>query len=393
MNKFPFLIDMNYQLKYYKYRFRYLLQKGGEEIDEHILDNTKISNSNHHFTLDFFNNLDSSTVIFSPLGIIFSLALIQLASRGKSEEELFKILKYQYTIDDLKAIYQTFNISNLLIINNNQRINKDYIQMIRKICVVIHDNINSDVIMEINKYISKRTHGFIDSMIHPSDIDSNSKLILTNTIYFSSQWNHKFNPKNTTKMKFHHDKYDTVDMMHQIGHFSYYENKSIQLIELPYENQNYVMGIILPKEYLQETNHDYTINNIPLFTTNEINEFIDNLSNTYIDLYLPKFSSKKRFEIKSILEKMGLFSIFHKNFDIDILETESWVSNIIHESFIQIDENGTIATAATSVIIKSSIIFNPITKPILFKADHVFVYYIRYVPSNIFLFYGTYQGA
>lgn len=384
---------MNYQLKYYKYRFRYLLQKGGQEIDENILDNIKISNSNHQFTLEFFNNLDTSSIIFSPIGIIFSLALLQLASRGKSEEELFNILKYRYTIDDLKTIYNTFNISNLLIINNNQRINKDYIQMIHKVCVVIHDNINSDIIMEINKYISKRTHGFINSTIHPSDIDSNSKLILTNTIYFSSSWKHKFDPKNTTKMKFHHDKYDTVDMMHQLEHFYYYENKSIQLVELNYENENYVMGIILPKEYLQETNHDYTINNISLFTTNEINEYINNLSYEYIDLYLPKFSSKKRFSVKSVLEKMGLFSIFDKNSDIDILETESWVSNIIHESFIRIDENGTIATAATSVIIKSSVIFNPITNPILFKADHVFIYYIRHVPSNIFLFFGTYQGS
>lgn len=414
---------MDYRKTYYKYKFKYLsllnkLQTGGAEIDENIFDNTKLSDSNHSFTIDLFDNLDGSSNIFSPISIIFCLSLLQLASRGRTEEQLYSIIGYRFSVNELKYLFRTFNnrvmkITNVFFINYSQKINedssisladrmvhfqnnalkRDYFNMIDGLSIVINDYFdNSDLIIsKINSYIERNTDGRIKDVIQPSDLDSGTAFVLLNTIYFKANWKNRFLVKNTRKMEFHHTRSDMIDMMNQTEYFNYYENNSVQVVELPYDEKDYVMGIILPKKYLRATNLDYSINNVPMFTAEEINEFINNLSYTYVDLYLPKFTARKRYQLKPLLEKMGLFDIFNENSTLDITQGKTYVNKIIHESVVIVDESGTEASSATVVIGRAMVSYRP-NKPILFKANHAFTYYIRYVPGNLFLFYGDYQG-
>ncbi len=181
--------------------------------------------------------------------------------------------------------------------------------------------------------------------------------------------------------------------MNNQNYFNYYENKSFQIIEIPYQNENYVLGIILPKIIPDNDTIDYTINNVPIITAQEINELINNLSLEKVNLYIPKFTDKKKLNLVPILKKMGLVKIFDTNMcQLDLISNHICVSNIIHEAVIIVDESGTTASAAT-VITGRALARAPKKENIkTFRADHPFVYYIRHLPTNMFLFFGDFQG-
>ena len=243
--------------------------------------------------------------------------------------------------------------------------------------------------------LKKKTNGMIKNLIDNQDINETMFFVLVNTVYFKASWENKFDVNNTTKMRFHKTPTNMVNMMHQINYFNYFENNILQALELPYDEKDYVMGIILPKRYLEEDEMNYSANNVPILSLANTNEIINNMQYTRIDLYLPKFTQKKNIELVPILKKMGITDLFNNHAELDIIEKArgEFVSKIIHESVVIVDEIGTEASAATVVLGKETASApREEPKPKLFKADHAFIYYIRHIPSGLFLFYGDYQG-
>ena len=401
---------MNYRWKYLKYKHKYLNQKkliligAAENSDsaESSKDSTNtptITQANNHFTIDLFENFDGASNLFSPLSIIYTLSLVHIAANGNTDRQLTKVIGYKHTIDDLKYLNGLFNnavmsMCTTTVINRKYQINNEYLTLISPLSKIIYEDFENGALIsnKINHSIETTTNGMIKNVIQPSIINPSSFLILINTIYFKASWLHKFNVRETTKMKFHKTP-EMVDVMHQINDFNYFENSSIQMIELPYDEKDYVMGIILPKKYLEEENLAYSINNVPIISEPQLNEFINNTQLQKIDLYLPKFTHRKRIELPAILKKMGLTNIFDRRLaELDIISKEIYVSNIIHEAVVIVDEIGTEAAATTVVVMEKKLMLTRPVKPILFKADHAFVFYIRYVPSNLILFFGDYQG-
>lgn len=396
---------MDYRKFYYKYFFKYWtlhnkLQIGGTDDDEEFFTDDSTSVPNYQFTIELFDNLQGTSNIFSPISIIFCLGLIQLSAAGRTDQQLTKILGHKYNLSELEYLYRTFNnsvmkITNAMIIDYDSRINEEYLDMINKLAIIINDHFtNSDLIVsKINSYIEKNTDGMIKDIVKPTDISNKTPFVLINTVYFKASWQNKFLASNTKKMIFNKINSNVVQMMHQIANFNYYSNGSVQMIELPYSEKDYVMGIILPKNLSTDSELEYSINNIPIFPPAEITELINNLEYKLVDLYLPRFTHRKNIQLPPILKKMGLFDIFDERADLDITLDKIPVSNIIHEAVVIVDENGTEAAAAT-IVTTTSASLGPSIKPepIVFKADHAFIYYIRYVPNNLFLFYGDYQG-
>ncbi|BCS82884.1 serine protease inhibitor [Cotonvirus japonicus] len=404
LNKYINIL-MNYRKKYLKYKKKYLVAKKNLD-NENIQFGSKINSdfdnvltsSNNQFTIDIFNNFDGSTNIFSPISLLYSLSLIQLAADGKTDRQLTHVLEHKYTTDDLEYLSQILNGSiikstNMFIVNDKYHINPNYKSLIKDLIHIVNINFKkpSTIVNKINYFVETNTNGMIKEIVNENDIDVDTSLVLINTVYFKSQWKKKFNEKNTTKKKFHRTSDDLIDMMHQIGSFNYYENKAVQLVEMLYSNEEYTMGIILPRLYNTDS-VDYTINNVPIFTAPEINEYINNCQYVKVDLSIPKFIQRKKYDMVTILKKMGITHIFNENADLNILTEKQNISKIIHESVIIVDESGTEASSTTVVTGKSIMSRPSQEKPVVFIADHPFVYYIRYIPSNLFLFFGDYQG-
>ncbi|QTF49638.1 serpin [Acanthamoeba polyphaga mimivirus] len=401
---------MDYRHKYIKYKKKYLNLRNKldrentpviiSRIEDNFSIDDKITQSNNNFTNNVFYNFDTSANIFSPMSLTFSLALLQLAAGSETDKSLTKFLGYKYSLDDINYLFNIMNssimkLSNLLVVNNKYSINQEYRSMLNGIAVIVQDDFITNkklISQKVNEFVEFETNAMIKNVINNSDIDNKSVFIMVNTIYFKANWKHKFPVDNTTKMRFHRTQEDVIDMMYQVNSFNYYENKALQLIELPYNDEDYVMGIILPKVYNTD-NVDYTINNVPMFSPAEINEFINNCQYSKVELYVPKFTQRKRYEFVPILKKMGLTHLFNKNdTDLNIMAKDAYISRIIHEAVVVIDEIGTEA-AATTIVIGQAMATRPVKQKIkVFKADHAFIYYIRHQPTGLFLFFGDYQG-
>ncbi|AEQ33278.1 putative serpin [Acanthamoeba polyphaga mimivirus] len=397
---------MNYRQKYLKYKNKYTQLKEKIDMENNFIggQNTiefddKISDANHTFTINLFNNFDSVSNIFSPLSINYALSLLHLAALEITNLELSNLLKYKYTVDDLQVINDIFNdntidMTNLMLINKTQNINKKYKNMVNNLVKIIQGDFeNPDLVAQkINHYVENKTNGLIKDIISPKNINNDTIMILVNTVYFKSKWKYGFDVNKTFREKFGSEK-KIVDLMNNQNYFNYYENKSFQIIEIPYQNENFVLGIILPKIVPDNDTIDYTINNVPIITAQEVNELINNLSLEKVNIYIPKFTDKKKLNLVPILKKMGLVKIFDTNMcQLDLISNNICVSNIIHEAVIIVDESGTTASAAT-VITGRALARAPKKENIkTFRADHPFVYYIRHLPTNMFLFFGDFQG-
>jgi len=394
---------MNYHHKYSKYKYKYIklknkIQLAGADDETEVVVNTNksLSDGNNEFTIDLFDNLESASNIFSPLGIIFALSLIHQGTLGVSSSQITKVLGYKYSTDDLKQNHELFNNSvikmiNVFIINKNLGLKKDYTNTIDGLVKIIkYEKDNAALsVYKANRYITNRTDGMMMNVVPPINISIDQSLIIINTVYFKASWQHKFDIRNTIKMPFHQTQNNLVEIMHQTNDFKYYENKSVQLIELPYDEKDYVMGIILPLMYLEGNNLEYSINNVPQFSMQEINELINNTEYTLVDLFIPKFVQRKKFHMIPTLKKMGITEIFDTTAsEFDVAIKKVCVSDFIHEAVIIIDEIGTEALDASIKKYPAK----QDTSVKTFKADHAFIYYIRHIPSGIFLLFGDYQG-
>nr|AEX63108.1 uncharacterized serpin-like protein [Moumouvirus Monve] len=395
---------MNYQKKYLKYKKKYVMLKQKLDLENNMFGgkviefDSKISDANHSFTINTFNNFDTASNIFSPLSLNYALSILHLGALNKTNNELINLLKYKYNFDDLEYIKNIFNddsikMSNLFLINNNYKINEEYVDLVRNLVKFISQNFENPEIIsnKVNNFIEQKTNGLIKNVINPSDIKKDMILILVNTIFFKSKWLKPFKINDTKRGKFYGEN-KFVNFMHKKDYYNYYENNSYQIVEIPYKNENYVFGIILPKPPVNNDNVDYTINNVPILSTQEIDELINNLQLEKVDLEIPKFTQKKRIEFVPILQKMGVSQIFKQNAQLDIISQEVYISRILHEAVIIVDENGTKASA-TTVVMGLATMSMPVKENIkIFKADHPFIFYIRHIPTNMFLFYGDFQG-
>ena len=368
---------ISYKNKYFNLKKEYY-QKGGNL-------NKEIGYANNKLGVNLFNKMDNNNIIFSPLSITFALALIHLAAKGNSNKELTYLFNHKYKLEELKQIYKIFNndiikITNVCLINKKKNINKEYLDAIKNLCLVSLDDFNEKniIVNKINNYVKNNTNGLIKNVITNNDIDQSTLLILINTIYFKSEFLNKFNKNNTEKMLFKGNISKMVDTMKQINVFPYYENKDTQIIEMLYKDNLYAMGLILPKKN----------GIIPKLSINETLELINNLKKNEIELFLPKFKQRKNIKLIPILQKLGVKDIFDNNANLAGISKEMYVSNIIHEAIIIVDEIGTEATATTIIVGREITIISQ-SKPKLFQADHPFIYYIRHMPTNIFLFYGV----
>ena len=152
------------------------------------------------------------------------------------------------------------------------------------------------------------------------------------------------------------------------------------MIELDYADREYTMGVLLPKT-----------SNIENIQLEYLNNWINNLVETKVELSLPKFTHRTKIQLASILKHLGLKSLFNSNnADLSRMVDDAYVTNIIHEAVVIVDEDGTEATAATTAVV-AKCLCRAQTQKIIFNANHTFMYYIRHKKTNTILFLGTYS--
>ena len=239
----------------------------------------------------------------------------------------------------------------------------------------------------INDWVEKETRDKIKDLIKPGVLDSLTTLVLTNAIYFKGDWASQFNEDVTKDAPFTLSAAEKVDvpMMNQKGDFGYMETEGFQALELPYAGDDLSMVVFLPRKV------DGLKGFEKMLTMENLRRWISNLRKQKVIVFLPRFKMTSAFRLGQALKSLGMidaFTLVAADFSgMNGSRDEArrlYIQAVIHKAFVDVNEEGTEAAAATAVVAAESV--RP--APPVFRADHPFFFLIRDNRTGSLLFLG-----
>jgi serpin B len=236
----------------------------------------------------------------------------------------------------------------------------------------------------INAWVERQTKEKIKNLIPKGVLDSMTRLVLTNAIYFKGNWARQFKEDQTKDAPFilaDGRKIETA-MMNQTAEFGYMEVETLQGLELPYVDKELSMIILLPKALDGLGGLEEALNQ------ENLSQWLARLYRRKVVVSVPKFKATSQFSLASVLTSMGMKDAFTSDADFSGINgrKDLFISAVIHKAYVDVNEEGTEAAAATGVTMKLTSI-GPSRTPV-FRADHPFLFLIRDNYSGSILFIG-----
>jgi len=377
----------------------------------------EVVNANNKFAFDLYHELskkEEGNIFYSPYSISSALAITYEGAKGKTAQEIKQVFHFpENTIlrPNFAAIYNKINeknkayelrTGNALWVQKDYPLLEDYKNRVEeyyggKAAEVDFVKETEKSRKTINSFIEEQTNKKIKELIPKGILGRDTVLVITNAIYFKGIWEWEFDKKDTREMDFKitPENVVKVQMMYMKpdkARFNYADLDKLQILELPYKGDQISMLILLPKqgtEYNYETGekitYNYTLDDIEL-TAEKLEKWKSQMKETKLDaIYLPKFEFKTKYFMKKTLSDMGMPTAFSPGADFSGMNGFGgiWIDEVIHQAYIDVNEEGTEAAAATAVImIKSAAIEKT------FKADHPFIFIILDKRANEILFLG-----
>jgi len=371
------------------------------------------ADGNSVFAFDLYHAVlekeDIGNFFYSPYSISLALAMTYAGARGETAQQMVDTLHFILPDDKLHPVFNKLDMElasrgegaagkdgeefRLNIVNAiwGQR---DY-PFLTEFLDVLAENYGAglrtlDFYTDpegsrqiINQWVSRETEERIKDLLAKGDIVPDTVLVLTNAIYFNGAWLHPFEESLTQEGVFHLLDNGTVmvPMMRQTESFGYTEGENYQAVELLYDGGELSMVILLPRE---EEFESFEAELGAQGTTN----ILDHLSRTSVVLTMPKFNYESKVYLKEILSEMGMPVAFTTRADFSGIagpQRNLWIDNVIHQSFVDVDEAGTEAAAATAVVMVESAMPE---EPVEVTIDCPFVFLIRDIETNSILFVG-----
>jgi serpin B len=234
----------------------------------------------------------------------------------------------------------------------------------------------------INDWVADQTNDKIKDLIPQGVIDNSTRLVLTNAIYFNAAWKYKFEKSATTDGTFTNlaGTKSTVPMMQLLKSFKYSESGDYQAVELSYDGDEIAMDIIMPKS---GTFQDFE----KTLTSNQVKAILNGMNSKSVNLTMPRFNVESEFSLKAVLSAMGMTDAFTPDADFSGMNgnQDLLIQDVVHKSFVDVNEEGTEAAAATGVVI--GVTSMPISE-VDMTIDHPFIFFIRDIPTGEILFIG-----
>lgn len=360
----------------------------------------------------------SENIFISPSSIYHTLMLAYFGSRGETQAELSSALgfsslgkssvlktfmfdrAYQAVRENTPGLGYVFKHANKLYFEKDLKLNEclrlalgDQVELV---------NFKEDpeaARVNMNQWVEDKTNGIIKDLVPEGYVDYSTRASLVNAAYFKGQWASQFKASETKFGNFYikRDQIRMVKFMRQKGSFNYYVSEELQahVLELPYEGDHVSMLVILPPwkdDSLQET--------VRRMTPETMKGVIAEIKTGYgkvekLDVMIPKFSISGSLELLEPLEKLNVSQLFGGNSNLtgfldqygDEKDTVS-LNSAQHKSFIEVNEEGSEAAAATALLGFRS------ARPLFhsqFKADHPFLFLIFDKQTDTVLFFGVYQ--
>ncbi len=373
-----------------------------------------VAEGNMAFAFDLYTQLkkEGGNLFFSPYSLSTALAMTYAGAKGATAAQMASVLHFPKAQSELDTAFRhlqnqikaahhknmQLDIANALWGQESYPFLDSFKDTIKKYYDAQLKEVDfrkeyKKLHREINAWVESQTHHKIKDLIKPGVIKALTRLVLVNAIYFKGNWANQFVEKNTENAAFWLTDASSVDvpMMTQKNHFGYMENDNLQMLELPYAGKlqeakifsgnELSMIILLPqaRDGLARLENFLSVANL--------DRWLGDLLLKKVEVFLPKFQINTGFELSKTLAAMGMPDAFNTKSDFSGIDgtRDLYLSSVIHQAFVDVNEEGTEAAAATAVIVSTRSM--PPPTPI-FRADHPFIFLIRHNSSDSILFMG-----
>ena len=366
----------------------------------------KVVDANNQFAIDLYQQISKqakqaeNNVFFSPYSLSTAIAMLYTAAEGETKQQIQNTFHYPTPAilnPNSAALYNQFDKPNpnydLSTVNDlwmRQGLspNQNYLDTVKRYYGGQVTNLDFASRPEpsrqaINKTISNHTKQMIPELLPEGSIKSSTAAVLTNAVYFKSEWAQPLGLRGSTQ-PFYNLNGTTTDtnFMYSIESFDYMEDERVQVVELPYKGDELSMLVVLPKSKEAAAMQKLIAN----LSTAQINKWTERLESKEIFLNMPKFKLEQIYKMESILTEMGMPIAFSNKADFSLFNDKLplAVDSVIHKAVVEVDEKGTVAAAATSIVI------TPISASYNaeFTADHPFMFMIKDNKTDAILFLG-----
>jgi len=357
--------------------------------------------SNNAFGFDVFRTInryenEDKNLFISPLSISLALAMTYNGANGDTKTEMQNTLRFpDLSAEEINVYFQTLSntlldldptvklgIANSIWYRLGFTVLPDFLSINESYYnaeVQALDFSDPESVNTINGWCATKTNDKIKKVL--DHIGPDVVMYLINAIYFKGQWTYDFDKELTTEGTFHTSpsEQNTVSFMHQEGAFEYYVNDSLQLLEMPYGQGNFSMVILLPAP-----GHSVSALADGL-TTETWNRWLADTSKAIVDIALPRFKFDYERILNDDLKELGMVKAFGPA-DFSNINPDAglYISMVKHNSFVEVNEEGTEAAAVTVV----EIVETSMPPVIPFVVDRPFLFAIRETTTNTILFMG-----
>jgi serpin B len=362
---------------------------------------------NTAFALNLYRELQEKegNLFFSPHSISTALTMTYAGARGKTERQMAHALHLPLGQKPLHPAFATLqarlqavqdrgdvrlSVANALWPQEGYPFLEEYLALAEQ-----HYGVRINAVdfagdaeaarSRINAWVEEKTDNKICDMISPGVLSALTRLVLVNAIYFKGNWASQFDPALTGEAPFRitPDRQVPVPLMTQEGPFSYAEGDRLQILEMPYIGDALSMIILLPRQVddLAELEDALSPETLDQWTTN--------LREREVQVFVPRFKITAQFRLDRALINLGMVDAFDMGkadfSGMDGLKAWLYIAAVLHKAFVEVNEEGTEAAAATAVVMKMRSL--PLPPPI-FRADRPFLFLIRENRTGSILFLG-----
>ncbi len=364
-----------------------------------------VVSSSQLFGLNLFKQVNEaagdSNIFISPLSVSTAFGMLLNGANGQTYNEIKSTLELTETNqDDINKAYQNLNqlltqVDPQVIFQSANSIwYKQGVSFEQSFLDVNKNYFDAEVqgldfnnpasVGIINNWVSDKTNGKISSIINT--IPQDAVMYLINAIYFKGTWTFQFDSTATKQDDFYVTQSDPVKcmMMNQKNKLDYYQTDNYQAVELPYGDGDFSMLVILPAQ-------SSDINSfISQLDENFWDNLLTNMDSAEVNLWLPRFKLEYFITLNDALKAMGMESAFNPltaDFTKMRPVRDLYISNVLHKTFINVDEKGTEAAAVTAIEIALTAVVTP-NNEIYMRVNHPFIFAIRENTSGAILFIG-----
>jgi serpin B len=367
----------------------------------------KVSSASNQFAFDFYHQIKTENaeknIFYSPYSIFSALAIAYEGAEGKTAEEMEKVFSFPQKETLQKGFFglvqkinkkgkkYDLNTANALWVQKDYELMEEYETAAKNFYAGKVENLDFIKSSEksrktINQFVSEKTNKKIPELIPKGALGALTRLVITNAVYFKGDWKYQFDKSKEKPFYLLSGDSIQTDMMsfEKNKKFLYAEDENFQVLSLPYKGDELEMIVFLPKK------EEFTA--FENSFSQEIFEIWRNkLKKQEVVVHFPSFKFSAGYELSPILKKLGMNSAFSEtkaDFSGISGGKDLFISSILHKSFIEVNQEGTEAAAATAVVMQTKSAISMEDLPPVFNANHPFIFVIQEKTTQNILFVG-----